>query len=229
MVLRTVFSVGRGRLAVAFQEGTVVEVGCPDHSRKPVVTLFDEGNASEAIDLSYSEDASLLGLATEDRRIAIWKVGVEGTSPNGEEVALIGSREVPKKPTRIRFGEVGQKDVILISDKRGYVYAAPLPNPAAGLAHLLGHTSMTITTMELLGGGGLLATGDRVEHIRVSEFPRTSIVHSYLLGHTDFVSALATVPGHDSLLLSGGADGMIGLWDVHTGTRYRQWHKAGGL
>lgn len=51
----------------------------------------------------------------------------------------------------------------------------------------------------------------------VRQFPRTSIVHTYLLGHKDFVSALAAVPGDGVLLLSGGGDGMVGLWDADAG------------
>lgn len=50
------------------------------------------------------------------------------------------------------------------------------------------------------------------------QFPRTTIVHTYLLGHKDFVSVLAAVPGNGGIfLLSGGGDGMVGLWDAEAG------------
>lgn len=50
------------------------------------------------------------------------------------------------------------------------------------------------------------------------QFPRTTLVHTYLLGHKDFVSALATVPGSGGVfMLSGGGDGMVGLWDAEAG------------
>lgn len=52
----------------------------------------------------------------------------------------------------------------------------------------------------------------------LKQFPRTTIVHTYLLGHKDFVSALAAVPGNGGVfLLSGGGDGMVGLWDAESG------------
>lgn len=52
----------------------------------------------------------------------------------------------------------------------------------------------------------------------LKQFPRTTIVHTYLLGHKDFVSALAAVPGNGGVfLLSGGGDGMVGLWDAEAG------------
>ncbi|CAN0549852.1 unnamed protein product, partial [Ectocarpus sp. 12 AP-2014] len=106
-----------------------------------------------------------------------------------------------------------------VSDKCGDAYAAPLPDPSSALKHLLGHTAMTITAMVTLKGGQLLATADRAEHIRVSQqFPRTTIVHTYLHGHQDFVSALAAVPGEGgAMLLSGGGDGRVGLWDAEAG------------
>lgn len=53
----------------------------------------------------------------------------------------------------------------------------------------------------------------------LGQFPRTTIVHTYLLGHKDFVSALAAVSGERALLLSGGGDGMVGLWDAERGER----------
>lgn len=71
----------------------------------------------------------------------------------------------------------------------------------------------------------------RLSHGEKKQFPRTSIVHGYLLGHKDFVSALSAVSvmsacsdGDGSvdggtLLLSGGGDGMVGLWDAETGER----------
>lgn len=65
-----------------------------------------------------------------------------------------------------------------------------------------------------------------INPFRMGQFPRTSIVHTYLLGHKDFVSAIAAVPAPSTgsadtaasaLLLSGGADGMVALWNAETG------------
>ncbi|CAM9521804.1 unnamed protein product [Sphacelaria rigidula] len=160
--------------------------------------------------------------------------GEEGEKGAGFEAwSMIGMREVPKKPTGVLFAKtppidegVDGQEVLVISDKCGDAYAAPLQQPASTLKHLLGHTAMTITSMVSLKGGRLLATGDRAEHIRISQFPRTSIVHTYLLGHKDFVSAIAAIPAAaadsvdtaaNALLLSGGGDGMVALWNADTG------------
>ncbi|CBN79278.1 tRNA (guanine-n(7)-)-methyltransferase complex subunit, putative [Ectocarpus siliculosus] len=144
---------------------------------------------------------------------------------------VLGKRELPKKPTSVLFAPVvapradgaaatreKTEEVVVVSDKCGDAYAAPLPDPSSALKHLLGHTAMTITAMVTLKRGQLLATADRAEHIRVSQFPRTTIVHTYLLGHQDFVSALAAVPGEGgTMLLSGGGDGRVGLWEAEAG------------
>lgn len=106
---------------------------------------------------------------------------------------MLGEQEIPKKPTSILFAPVPaagadggggggggdengaaagsreQQEVLVIADKCGDAYAAPLPDPSSALKHLLGHTAMTITAMAPLQGGALLATADRAEHIRVSQ------------------------------------------------------------
>ncbi len=100
---------------------------------------------------------------------------------------VLGGRELPKKPTSILFAPVTtagggagggddkkREEVLVVADKCGDAYAAPLPDPSAALKHLLGHTAMTITAMALLKGGTLLATADRAEHIRVSQVSRSS-------------------------------------------------------
>lgn len=101
---------------------------------------------------------------------------------------VLGQRELPKKPTCLLFapataapargtggggGGEGTKqlldEVLVVADKCGDAYAAPLPDPSSALKHLLGHTAMTITATALLKEGTLLATADRAEHIRVSQ------------------------------------------------------------
>lgn len=105
---------------------------------------------------------------------------------------VLGKRELPKKPTSILFAPVvapradgaaatreKTEEVVVVSDKCGDAYAAPLPDPSSALKHLLGHTAMTITAMVTLKGGQLLATADRAEHIRVSQVcpPQQSLLN----------------------------------------------------
>eukprot|EP00752_Nemacystus_decipiens_P010900 g9688.t1 len=242
--------------------------GTPSTTSEPIVAAAPEEEGEEeeeaagkgsaagasgtsAVDIAYSEDASMVATASEDKQVRVWRTGVPGTSDGAGEPAtagaageVLGQRELPKKPTSLLFapvatgpasgggggggdddgnvadgkGKARVDEVLVVADKCGDAYAAPLPDPSSALKHLLGHTAMTITATALLKEGTLLATADRAEHIRVSQFPRTTIVHAYLLGHKDFVSALAVVPGNGGVfLLSGGGDGMVGLWDAEAG------------
>ena len=83
---------------------------------------------------------------------------------------------------------------------------------------LLGHVSMltdaTFATREVEGKTrGYIITADRDEHIRISRAaPQSHIIEGFCLGHTEFVSKLRLVPGTD-LLVSGGGDDWIGIWD----------------
>ena len=83
---------------------------------------------------------------------------------------------------------------------------------------LLGHvsmlTDMAYATREVDGKRrGYIITADRDEHIRVSRGPPQShIIETYCLGHKAFVSKICVLPGMD-LLLSGGGDEWLGLWE----------------
>jgi len=52
---------------------------------------------------------------------------------------------------------------------------------------------------------------DRDEHVRISVFPETYIIYAVGLGHTAFVSAVASV---GERIVSGGGDRKVILWDV---------------
>jgi tRNA (guanine-N(7)-)-methyltransferase subunit TRM82 len=83
---------------------------------------------------------------------------------------------------------------------------------------LLGHVSMltdaTFATREVEGKSrGYIISADRDEHIRISRAaPQSHIIEGFCLGHTEFVSKIRLVPGTD-LLISGGGDEWIGVWD----------------
>jgi tRNA (guanine-N(7)-)-methyltransferase subunit TRM82 len=63
-----------------------------------------------------------------------------------------------------------------------------------------------------------IITCDRDEHIRVSRgIPQTHVIERYCLGHTEFVSRLFVPPGRPELLLSGGGDDYIYIWNWQSG------------
>lgn len=65
---------------------------------------------SNAVDLAYSADASMIAVATEDKHVWVWRTGRAGPGTVGEACeggvglgSLLGCREVPKKPTSVLF------------------------------------------------------------------------------------------------------------------------------
>ena len=63
-----------------------------------------------------------------------------------------------------------------------------------------------------------ILSSDRDEHIRVSRgIPQAHIIEGYCLGHTEFISKLCIPPAHPHLLISGGGDETLLLWDWRSG------------
>jgi len=64
-----------------------------------------------------------------------------------------------------------------------------------------------------------IITSDRDEHIRVSRgIPQAHIIEGYCLGHTEFVSSICVPQRKPKLLVSGGGDGHLLVWDWIAGT-----------
>lgn len=92
---------------------------------------------------------------------------------------------------------------------------------------LLGHVSMltdVVSATHKVDGKQRdhIITADRDEHVRISRGPPQShIIEDFCLGHTEFVSKLCLIPGTD-MLVSGGGDDWLGIWDWPTFTLRRK-------
>lgn len=99
---------------------------------------------------------------------------------------------------------------------------------------LLGHVSMLtaiacVPVAHQLPSGGTnqrtyIITADRDEHIRISRGPPQSyIIDSYCFGHTSFVSSLCILPAsNNEILISGGGDDFLAIWDWQKSTLIRK-------
>jgi tRNA (guanine-N(7)-)-methyltransferase subunit TRM82 len=116
---------------------------------------------------------------------------------------------------------------VLVADKTGEVYSFPwppgeqtdkvtCPAPAEGRFHgtfLLSHSSSVIgMALATMRGQRFLITGDRDEHIRVSAFPQTWVIHAMGLSHTAFVTCVVSV---GDTFVSGGGDNRVIRWDCN--------------
>lgn len=85
---------------------------------------------------------------------------------------------------------------------------------------LLGHVSM-ITSMVLgeMKGKTVILTSDRDEHIRVSRYiPQAYVIEGFCLGHSDFVTAMTIPKARGEILVSGGGDSDIFVWNWQEGS-----------
>lgn len=161
-------------------------------------------------------------------------IGTESKSVyvlNASDLSLISARTFPKRPSSVTTS-IDDSDLV-VGDKFGDVYSVPLlatdalvlssseaakEAQSASIQPILGHVSMLVDIqIAEADGKQYVITADRDEHIRVSKFPQAYIIDRWLFGHTEFVSELTLVPWKPELLLSGGGDDFLAVWNWTTG------------
>ncbi|KAF5656818.1 tRNA (guanine-N(7)-)-methyltransferase subunit trm82 [Fusarium circinatum] len=80
---------------------------------------------------------------------------------------------------------------------------------------LLGHVSMlTALVIGVSEGRRYILTADRDEHIRVSRyFPQSYVIEGFCFGHTEFISSMVIPASRGDVLVSGGGDEDLFVWD----------------
>lgn len=85
---------------------------------------------------------------------------------------------------------------------------------------LLGHVSM-LTSIAVAESEGrrYILTSDRDEHIRLSRYiPQAHIIEGFCFGHKEFISTMVIPPAKGDLLVSGGGDPELFIWDWKAGS-----------
>lgn len=113
-----------------------------------------------------------------------------------------------------------RKYVVIAGVKTGEAVAMPFPDINRDIKTLLGHTTSMIVHLTVNKDSSLLLTGDRDEKIRVSGFPRTSLIQSYCLGHSKSLTKVATSSLTPDLAVSTSLDNTIKLWSITSGTLF---------
>lgn len=165
---------------------------------KPDVVDFELG----CVQVSPSE--KLLAICPSSKALVIFNV-------NNWTVNKIFLLE--RKAKQIIF--TGNEQKLIVNNRSGDVFMFDLSmvNYSKG-QFLLGHNSI-ILDMMFDPNENFLITCDRDEKIRVTNFPNCYNIQSYCLQHTEFVSCIAFLTTR--LMLSGGGDGTIRLWDFKKG------------
>ncbi|CCJ31513.1 unnamed protein product [Pneumocystis jirovecii] len=128
-----------------------------------------------------------------------------------EGLNLQDEKQCRKRPCTIV--PIDSLSKVFVSDKFGDVYSfslnqdsqididtSPIPSNL-----VLGHISM-ITDMVVTHDSKYLITSDRDEHIKIS----------YCLGHHEFVSKLCILSWEQDILISGGGDPYLFIWNWRT-------------
>lgn len=123
---------------------------------------------------------------------------------------LVKRVELSKRPCSIIFDKSNEN--ILVGDKFGDVYKISLSTHVDSLEPILGHVSMLTSLNNFVKDSQeFIVTTDRDEHIKISNYPDSYIIDTFLFGHLNFISSTVV----DNLqMLTGGGDDFICLWDL---------------
>ncbi|CAI5760336.1 unnamed protein product [Candida verbasci] len=152
----------------------------------------------------------LIACADSDKSILIFKLDLNASNC----LNLIKRQQIPKRPSSLAV----QDSIVVVADKFGDVYSIPIDSEISDMDKLepiLGHVSMLLD-VELVKSKNekpFIITCDRDEHIRISNFPKSYVIKGYLMNHKNFVSKLFVPHFDSSLLISGGGDDYICLWN----------------
>lgn len=183
--------------------------------------------------IAISSDSRYVATIHDDKSLCVFEVKKQDVDGHKDiALDLKSTRFLTKKASDLSFTPDND---ILVSDKVGDCYLYPLVpkedasaeklkrmdvqadptlNPEA--TYLLGHVSV-LTSHIFTEDRKHLITADRDEHIRVTRYPDTFVVERYLFGTDGFVSSIHIPLDHPDLLVSGGGEGVLRIWDWKEG------------
>ncbi|KAI1779995.1 hypothetical protein F4818DRAFT_437289 [Hypoxylon cercidicola] len=126
------------------------------------------------------------------------------------------------KPAASRFTVHSKRNLRALEEQERILAKrkeAPKESPKPEYEPILGHVSMlTALATAASDGKPYIITADRDEHIRVSRgVPQAHVVENYCLGHESFLNALCVPASRPEILVSGGGDDELFLWNWKAG------------
>ena len=156
-----------------------------------------------AADISSCE--KYICLCTSDKLLSLWET---------YNLSVISNRTSVRVASKVRF--IPSSQAIILADKSGLVFSFSVEKPHEDGKFLLGHQSMLLDIL-ISPDEKYIITCDRDEKIRVSRYPNTYSIHSYCLGHKEFITGLSLLPSDETVLISSSGDGTVRLWDYGAG------------
>lgn len=170
--------------------------------------------------ICFHREGELFASAGDDKLVKIW---------NADSWHCTKTICSEKRVSAVCFSWDSQ--FLIFADKFGAVWVTTTINAdnlnckTDKAKPLLAHCCSIITGLEISPCGRLIATADRDFKIRVSIFPKNPLggaheIQSFCLGHRNFVSCISFLGGQadcKELLVSGGGDATVCLWNFMTG------------
>ncbi|EDV95203.1 tRNA (guanine-N(7)-)-methyltransferase non-catalytic subunit wuho [Drosophila grimshawi] len=167
----------------------------------------DGGKVEVAIlNVCYSPDRQLIALTTAGQKaLLLYK-------SRPEHAKLLSVRALARASSAMTFA--ADSSSVLVTDKTGDCYQYDCVEVNALPRLLLGHLSIVYDILWTPDQKHII-TSDRDDKIRVTNYPATFDIHSYCLGHKEFVSGLALLTEEHLLSVSG--DKTLRLWNYLSG------------
>ncbi|KAH8264708.1 hypothetical protein KR044_001819, partial [Drosophila immigrans] len=159
------------------------------------------------LNVSYSPDRQLIALTTAGQKaLLLYK-------SRPEHAQLLSVRCLPRAASALRFAP--DSNSVLVTDKTGDCYQFDCQTDVeAAPKLLLGHLSIVYDIVWTADQQHIISC-DRDDKIRVTNYPASYDIHSYCLGHTEFVSGLSLLHGQQLVSVSG--DKTLRIWNFASG------------
>ncbi|XP_023291334.2 tRNA (guanine-N(7)-)-methyltransferase non-catalytic subunit wuho [Lucilia cuprina] len=129
-----------------------------------------------------------------------------------EHAKLVSIRSLARASSALAFSTDSKR--LLVTDKTGDCYEYDCENYEAVPKLLLGHLSIVYDII-WSKDEKFIITCDRDDKVRVTNYPATYDVHSYCLGHKEFVAGLELL--NNDVLVTISGDKTLRLWDFREG------------
>lgn len=201
------------QLAAAAADGAAA-AGGSGAAKQQDATASGSGSGSAALkaevavqNVSYSPDGQLLAVTTSGAQKALLLYRARP-----EHARLLSARPLARAASALRF--CSDSSSILVTDKTGDCYQYDCVEVEAPPRLLLGHLSVVYDILWSEDQQHII-TCDRDDKIRVTNYPATFDIHSYCLGHREFVSGLALLT--DRHIASSSGDKTLRIWNFIEG------------